>query len=63
MEHAPVSPPPLKDEIIRTALLQMSQAITTQAQAAKTQAQAIKAQENRDVMPRLINKSLLWLTV
>ena len=36
MEQAPANPPPLTDENIRIALLQMDHAITTQAQAATT---------------------------
>ena len=43
MDHAPVSPPPLTDEVIRTTLLQMAQAITTQAQAATAQDQCMTA--------------------
>ena len=38
-----VNPPPLTDENIRDALLQMAHAITTQSQATTTQAQAMKA--------------------
>ncbi|TMW94998.1 hypothetical protein EJD97_009503 [Solanum chilense] len=49
IEHAPVNPPPLMDKNIRTTLIQMSQAITTQAEAATTQAQAMTAQANREV--------------
>ena len=36
MENAPVNPPALTDKNIRNALVQMSQAITTQAHAAMT---------------------------
>ena len=35
-DQAPLNPPPLTDENIRIALLQMDHAITTQAQAATT---------------------------
>ena len=63
MEHAPVNPSPLTDDNIRTALLQMSQAIITQAQMTTAQAQAMTAQANQEVVPILINKSLLWLPV
>ena len=51
VEQAPSNPPFLIGENIRTTLLQMSQAITTQAQAATTQAEAMKAQANWEVMP------------
>ena len=40
------------DENIRTSIIQMSQAITTQAQAATTQAQAMMAHVNQEVVPR-----------
>ena len=63
MQHAPVNPLPLTYEIIRTALLQMAKAITTQEQAATAQAQAMTGQANLEVVPVLINKSLLWLPV
>ena len=43
VEQAPSNPPFLIGENIRTTLLQMSQAITTQAQAATNQAEAMKA--------------------
>ncbi|TMW92141.1 hypothetical protein EJD97_013450 [Solanum chilense] len=52
MDHAPFSPPPLTDDNMRTALLQMAQAITTQAQRATTQSQSMMAQANREVVPR-----------
>ena len=51
MEHAPVNPSPLTDDNIRTALLQMSQAIITQAQMTTAQAQAMTAQANQEVLP------------
>ena len=62
MEQNLVNPPPLKDENIRT-LIQMTQSITNQAQATTTHAQAMIAQENLDVVPRPLNKSLRWLPV
>ena len=37
VEQEPLDPPPLTDKNIRTSLLQMAQAITTEAQAATTQ--------------------------
>ena len=52
IDQAPVNPPPLTNENIRTALLQMAQAITTQAQAATTQAQYMTVQTNWEVVPR-----------
>ena len=62
MEQTLVNPPPLKDENTRT-LIQMTQAITNQAQATTSHAQAMIAQENLDVVPRPLNKSLHWLPV
>ena len=38
MEHAPVNPSPLTDDNIRTALIQMAQAISAQSQAVTAQA-------------------------
>ncbi|TMX05627.1 hypothetical protein EJD97_014012, partial [Solanum chilense] len=52
VEQAPANPLSLTDENIRTALLQMAQAITTQAQTSTTQAQAMTAQENQEVVHR-----------
>ncbi|XP_069148114.1 uncharacterized protein [Solanum lycopersicum] len=49
IEQAPVIPPPLMDENIRAALLQMAQAITTQEQAATTRAQSLTAQASGEV--------------
>ena len=40
-DQAPANPPPLTDENIRAALLQMAQDITTQAQTSTNQAQAM----------------------
>ena len=40
-DQAPVNPPPLIDSDIRSALLQMSQTITTQAHVVSTQAYAM----------------------
>ena len=51
MELEPASPPPLKDENIRTSFLQTAQVITTQAQGATAQAQAMTSQANREVVP------------
>ena len=45
-------PPPLMDENIRDALLQMAQAITTQEPAVTAEVQAMTAQSNRDIVPR-----------
>ena len=52
VEQAPTNPPSFMDENIRTALLQMYQAITTQEQASTIQAQAMMVQANWEVMPR-----------
>ena len=51
MEQASANTPSLMDENIRTTLIQMVQAITTQAQAATTQSQGVTAQANREVLP------------
>ena len=50
---SPINPPPLTDENMRVALLQMAQTITTQAQASTAQAQAMTTQENGEVVPYL----------
>ena len=63
IHHAPINPHPLIDENIRTSLLQMSQAITSQSQAATTHFQSMTTQTNREVMPHPNQKSLIWLPV
>ncbi|XP_069147184.1 uncharacterized protein [Solanum lycopersicum] len=50
-DQAPINPP-LMDGEIRSAFLQMAQAITTQAQDVTTQAQSMTSQANREVVPR-----------
>ena len=62
MEHAPVDPPPFVDENIRSALLQMAQAITTQAQAAMSQAQGMTAKQIGRFAPSLLTSHYYGFT-
>ena len=55
-----MNPPPLTDENIRAALLQMAQEITTQEKASTTQDQAWRRKLIGRLYPERTNKLLPW---